>query len=294
MVCAFFGVFVLLEGCSRNGGVDPHLGQAYPERLSEWRLFTATQPALVPNRRVLAYTLNTTLFSDYADKSRTVWMPPGTAAQYRADGVFAFPVGTILTKTFAFRQKDGKERLIETRVIVQQENGWATLPYVWNREQTDAVLDTAPLTQPVRWMDAAGAEHSTDYEIPNVNQCAVCHQNGLPLGPSARNLNHGNQLAEWVTAGYLKGVPAPSSIPRAPVWDDPRTASTAERASAYLEVNCNTCHRAGTKAGKLDASKGPEIIRRMESTDPAKRMPTLGHTVVHREAVALMRQWLGD
>lgn len=278
---------IALAGCTDHHGVDPHMGRAYPERLSEWRLFTATRPVLKPNEGVLPYTLNTTLFSDYAGKSRTVWMPPGTTAEYRAEGVFSFPVGTILTKTFAF-----SGRLIETRVIVQRESGWVTLPYIWNREQTDAVLDTSPMPVPVRWVDGTVAEGHTDYEIPNVNQCAVCHQNGVPLGPTARDLNHGDQLARWVQAGYLKGAPQPSAIPRAAAWSDPRTGTVAQRASAYLDVNCRTCHRVGTRAGPLDESKGPEILRRMESTDPKTRMPSLGHTVVHTEAVALMHDWL--
>lgn len=272
--------------------MDPHTGSGYPDRLSGWRLFTSTRPQLVPNERVLVYTLNTTLFSDYAEKYRTVWMPPSTAAEYRPAGVFSFPEGTIFTKTFAFRGRDGAERLIETRLIVRRESGWVTLPYIWNRDQTDAQLDTSPMPVPVRWRDVSGGEHSTEYTIPNVNQCAVCHENGVPLGPTAANLNHGDQLARWVSAGYLKRLPEPSSIPRMPVWDDPRTGTAAGRGAAYLEVNCDSCHRAGTKAGKLDLAKGAEIVRRMESTDPEKRMPALGHTVVHREGVALMRAWL--
>ena len=55
-------------------------------------------------------------------------------------------------------------------------------------------------------------KRSIDYAMPNVNQCTVCHDGGsagaVPLGPNARNLNRGDQLARWVQAGYLKGLPA--------------------------------------------------------------------------------------
>ena len=50
----------------------------------------------------LPYDLNTPLFSDYAHKLRAVWLPTGTHARYSADGVFDFPVGTIISKTFYY------------------------------------------------------------------------------------------------------------------------------------------------------------------------------------------------
>ncbi len=266
------------------------LDRAYPDKLSEWRLFTAIRPVLKPNTGVLVYELNTPLFSDYAKKYRTIWMPAGTAAEYRNKEVFLFPVGTIFTKTFSFPQKSGGERLIETRLIVRQQNGWVTLPYVWNREQTDAVLDPSPVSVPVRWVDAARQEHATDYQIPNVNQCTLCHQDGAPLGPTARNLNRGDQLLRWTRAGYLRGVPA--TAPRGPVWNDPVTGSVEQRARAYLEINCATCHRVGTGAGPLsDAAK---IVQSMESLDPEKMMPNISHTVVHQEGVKLLRDWMAN
>lgn len=274
---------LLLAACGRDTGVDPHLDKAYPAKLSEWRLFKSQ---LEPNGGVVAYDVATPLFSDYANKHRTVWMPAGQQAGYRSDGVFAFPAGTILSKTFSFSQKDGIERLIETRLLVRQRAGWIALVYVWNREQTEAFLETAPEPVPVRWVDAAGVEHSTTYEIPNVNQCAVCHDQGAPLGPTARNV----RIEEWTAAGYLGGAPAAAVRPV--VWNDPATGSLDQRARAYLDVNCSSCHREGRKSKPLDFERGrAEMVRRMESLDFEKGMPNLARTVVHREGVALIREW---
>lgn len=291
-----------LTGCGRRNAVDPHLGRAYPEKLSEWRLFVATRPELKPNSGVFVYDVNTPLFSDYAEKVRTVWMPPGQAALYRVNDVFAFPIGTILSKTFSFRQKEGPRRLIETRLLVRQQSGWVALPYIWNRDQTEAVLDTSPLPIPVKWADAAGVEHHTDYTIPNVNQCTVCHAGGdegaVPLGLTGNSMNRDGQIAEWVRAGLLQGAPS--------VGPSPRTATVDDRARAYLDVNCASCHRPGSKAAKsgllfgfaetahVNACDAEKLVRSMESTDPDKMMPTLGHTVVHREAVQLMREWIAS
>lgn len=275
-----------LTGCGRKTGVDPHLDQAYPDKLSGWNLFKA---ALTPNEGVITYDVNTPLFSDYAHKRRTVWMPPGKQAQYRANGPLDFPAGTILTKTFSYPQRDGTEQFIETRLLVRQASGWIDLVYLWNRDQTDATLETAPAPVPVRWVDGAGRERSTEYVIPNVNQCTACHPNGEPLGPVARNL----RLEQWTHAGYLAGAPA--QTPRPVVWDDPGTGTLDERARAYLDVNCNSCHREGTRAKPLDLRNRSEFAARMESLDPKKAMPAIGRTVVHAEGVRLIREWVdGD
>src|SRR5438477_7829060 len=127
-------LFILLSACSKK--VHPYLEDPFPAKLSAWKLFTGNPTGLNPNTGVVPYDLNTPLFSDYATKYRFIWMPPGTHAQYRDDQVFDFPVGTILAKSFAFPRQSGKQKLIETRLLVHGKNGWIGLPYVWNESQT--------------------------------------------------------------------------------------------------------------------------------------------------------------
>lgn len=245
--------------CSKffSTGVRSFVAEPFPEKLSEWRLFLN---GLTPNQGVVPYDLNTPLFSDYANKFRTIWMPTGTAATYKSDDVFEFPVGTIITKTFAFPDANGKEKLIETRILVRAEDGWKALPYIWNAEQTDATLELAANPVLVSFTDAAGKKHEFSYGIPNVNECIHCHENNkalMPIGPKARNLNcdynyadgKANQLAYLTKVGYLLGAPAPEQAPKVPVWNDPSTGSLEARARAYLDNNCAHCHRAGGVAG---------------------------------------------
>ncbi len=333
---------ILLTGCARKhrDGVHLHLDETYPQKLSEWGLFTGNGPNLKPNDRVIPYDVNTPLFVDYASKLRTVWIPPGQRARYRPVGAFEFPVGTIFSKTFYYTWPDGRERLIETRLLVHMSNGWVGLPYVWNDEQTDAILEIAAEPLPMRWTNKAGRTFQFDYVVPNVNQCRVCHDSpdgAAPLGPTARNLNREfsysggaeNQLVHWAKVGYLQGAPAPDHAPRLPVWDDARTGTLAERARAYLEVNCAGCHSEhgrGAKSGllltavetnpaKLGVCKAPmeparaggarfdivpgrpqdsALVLRMESTDPESRMPDLGRSLAHEEAVRLISQWIRE
>src|SRR5690606_33723754 len=80
--------------------------QSPPEVLSGWRLFERRAGVLRPARDGLVYELSTPLFSDYAQKLRAIHVPPGTAIRYGEDE-FAFPVDTIITKTFYYPIDEG-------------------------------------------------------------------------------------------------------------------------------------------------------------------------------------------
>ncbi|HEX7656669.1 MAG TPA: hypothetical protein VF404_06700, partial [Sphingomonas sp.] len=74
----------------------------FPRTLAEWGLFTVKDHRIAPHKGMVTYELATPLFSDYAQKWRTICMPPGTSATYEPDKTFDFPVGTIITKTFYY------------------------------------------------------------------------------------------------------------------------------------------------------------------------------------------------
>lgn len=251
----------LLLGSAAPPGVDQAqlMADGWAPRLADYRLF-ADAGGRDPAPGVTGYTLNTPLFTDYALKFRYVHLPAGQKAAFRADGPLAFPVGTVLVKTFAypadFRAPDKDIRFIETRLLVHRADGWAAATYVWNAQQTEAVLKRAGGRTPVGFIDAHGKPVSLDYAIPNANQCKQCHSaDGVttPIGPTAANLNgpHGyagttaNQLGWWSSHGLLAGAPDPAAVPALPRWDDPK-AALGDRARAYLAVNCAHCHsRAG-------------------------------------------------
>jgi len=259
-----------LGSCSKGRGeVHTFVEDPFPEKLSAWGLFRGTGWTLEPQAGVIPYELNTPLFSDYAEKYRTLWVPPGQAAAYRDAEVFDFPVGTILSKTFMY-PADGKVpaakgaqrtagngdkrfRLLETRVLVRAKQGWVSLPYVWNEEGTDATLEVVGSSRAEEVTHASGEKLPVHYMIPNVNQCQGCHERDkamTPIGLQARHVNRDypydegpeNQLARLTRVGYLKGAPAPGAAPRNAVWNDPSTGTLEERARAYLEANCAHCH----------------------------------------------------
>lgn len=251
MVC----VLAIMSGPS--GAVDDELiKQRRPAKTLSAYGFFKDLPSQTSAAQVVPYDLQVPLFTDYAEKYRFVYVPDNKAATYDEMEAFAFPVGSALIKTFAYpadvRKPDANIRLIETRVLLRQESGWNAWTYVWNDEQTDAVLKVAGTMKPVTFVDVSGTERSINYIVPNKNQCKGCHSfNGefTPIGPKARNLNKDymyaagteNQLSHWVEVGVLDVLPPiPPSVPA--MFD--ASADLGNRARAYLDINCAHCHRA--------------------------------------------------
>ena len=81
----------MLGACSRAPEPVHFFAEGRPQRLSEWHVVFRDGGRLALNERVVPYDLNTPLFSDYAHKLRTVWMPPGASAKYESAQSFDFP-----------------------------------------------------------------------------------------------------------------------------------------------------------------------------------------------------------
>jgi uncharacterized repeat protein (TIGR03806 family) len=240
-----------------------------PELLSDYRFFTDAG-AREANTGVTPYDLNTPLWSDGALKFRYLFLPPREPARYREEGAFEFPVGAVLIKTFAYpadmRRDTQNLRLLETRLLIRDAEGWTARVYVWNEAQTEARLARAGPDLPVSFLDADGAAIALDWDVPNENQCRGCHDRAgqlTPIGPTARNLNIAdymviaaavepsrsqappepiNQLDDWSDRGLLIGAPRGGDAPRAPRAYLPASGSLDTRARAYLDVNCAHCH----------------------------------------------------
>ncbi len=357
LLAALAAVF-LLTGCqpAADPGVRFFLPDAYPERLSQWGVVRLKGHLLELGDGVEAYDLNTPLFTDYAQKLRAIYLPPGTSATYREAEAFEFPVGTIIAKTF-FYPKGNQEgtvmasyhwtegqttldrqtlEILETRLLVRQADGWDALPYVWQGD--DAVLKLAGSLTRLTLVRENGEAADLPYIVPTRNECAACHATDhtsgefRPIGPKARHLNRGylggpeNQLSAMARTGRLSGLP--------PLAEVPRNAAAGGRepvdrqARAYLDINCGHCHNprgaADTSGLMLDAPTtdtralgickppiaagqgtggraysivpgAPQdsiLVFRMETDDPAARMPELGRSLVHREGVKLIGDWI--
>lgn len=288
------GILLLLTACGGGGGssADPEPGPkeagvcgesagainqealqtADCQYLSSYRLFAdASDPTAGANGGGLAFELNTPLFTDYASKYRFVFVPEGTHADYQPLEAFEFPVGTVISKTFALPADTAfrglaNETLIETRLLIHRPNGWVALPYVWDAEGGDATLQVAGASVPSTLVHN-GQQMSFDYQVPDKNQCKQCHQFSAgdtsritPIGPKARNLNgpldYGdgevNQLTYWQQQGVLSGLPTDlGTVAAVPTYRDGDEQGLAQQsdqqlealAKGYLDINCAHCHR---------------------------------------------------
>lgn len=213
--------------------------------LSQYNLFAdATDPRSGANEGGILFDLTTPLFSDYAVKYRIAFLPPGAPAQWvegdatSPNATLGFPAGTVIAKTFAFR--DGAdEEVVETRLLIHRSGKnnasyWEGMAFVWDKDaeghRTDAHLAVGGGTASVHWnyedpdpeVTATYTGSTDGYAIPHANQCGTCHirddvQAGdAPIGPKVRLLNRPmdygagaeNQLQHWIELGLLAGAPA--------------------------------------------------------------------------------------
>lgn len=277
------GLLIALTGCGPADNTE------YPDTLAAWQLMSVRQSPddvriLELAGDVVPYELATPLFSDYAQKLRTIRFPDAPVS-YRQYDPLEFPEGTVISKTFYYpRDPDGKLRLtaatgvgftgrsldleqvtlIETRLLVRERDGWTALPYVWNDEQNGATLQIQGDVRRLTGIDDAGTRHDFHYLVPNRNECGGCHitdeTSGQlePIGPTVRQLNRtfshyptgpANQLQTWQERGWLTGLPDDhEAIPSVPRWNPAATDRPGERARAWLDINCGHCHQPGGSA----------------------------------------------
>ena len=180
------------------------IGFELKQNLSEYQIFKGKPRDLTPTKDFILYDLITPLFTDYAFKHRLIYIPDGKKIKYHKRDAFDFPKGTIIVKTFYYPHDfDHIQKgidLVETRLLVHENTGWKAYPYIWNEDDTEAVLKIAGGIESVTWKDK-GRTQTINYIIPNMNQCKGCHvSEGIlkPIGPTARQLNmnfsYGNEI----------------------------------------------------------------------------------------------------
>jgi uncharacterized repeat protein (TIGR03806 family) len=234
-------------------------GGPFPQTLSATGIFANLQ-TLAPNPGIVPYDVNVPLWSDDAMKDRLIALPGNETIDWSQDGAWEFPLGTCLVKTFRLPTTVGDPGTavrLETRVLVNEQGGWAGYVYRWRDDQTDADLlpgtDTRTLT--IADPAAPGGTRQQTWTFPSRSDCLRCHTQaaGRILGLTTRQMNRDfdygavtdNQLRAWDHVGLFdSSIPAHENLPAFPVPTD--TASpVAARARAYLDANCAMCHRPG-------------------------------------------------
>ena len=253
----------------------------FPRKLSETGLF-ANVKNYKPAAGVIPYDVVAPLWSDGAIKDRFMAVPGAAkiefdAVTYPAEAPgnmpgWRFPDGTVFVKTFSLETEAGNPksvRRLETRLLHHikmpgndDEYGaqvWNGYTYVWNDEQTDAVLLDAKGQDRVfqiKDKSAPNGVREQKWHFPSRAECALCHTMAAKyvLGATTEQLNRNfdfgdgkpkNQLKHFDELGYFtEPMPSDAKGLKNVLVDYHDSKQTLDaRARSYLHANCSHCHR---------------------------------------------------
>jgi hypothetical protein len=191
---------------------------------------------------VKQYAPGLVLWSDGADKTRWITLPPGTKIDTSDMDEWTFPVGTKIWKEFRLALTDSStETRIETRLLWKQApSQWYRTTYRWT---ADGASDAMELTDGE--LDVGG----TGYEIPGQVECDQCHNGRLDgvLGFEAVALS--SPEASGLTMQALVSQKLLTAPPTKPIVVPGNAIQSA--ALGWIHMNCGTsCHNSGSGAGR--------------------------------------------
>jgi uncharacterized repeat protein (TIGR03806 family) len=251
----------------------------FPRKLSETGIFALVRdhrpaPGLIP------YSVMAPSWSDGVHKQWYLALPGESQIEFEAiefpqpaPGAprgWKFPDGAVVVETISLeleKAKPASRRRLETRILHNErltgteevgDQYWRGYTYVWNDEQTDAVLLDAPQgqdrTYTIRDPAAPGGRRQYTWHFPSRAECTVCHNMAAKyvLGVTTLQMNKDhdyggvmdNQLRTLEHIGiFTQPLPAaPDELPRLADYRD-ATQDLGRRARSYLHANCSYCHR---------------------------------------------------
>jgi hypothetical protein len=226
-----------------------------PMDLKDVGLFTALPGTDQVNPRAFYFEPRYPLYSNGLDKARYAVLPEGKKIDTTARDSWDFPVGTLLFKTFSFKDptRGGAAKPVETRLIRRVkaegpiEEQWEFHVWEWNADATAATLLNG-LRRTPREVNVGG--QTITHSIPRRGDCWSCHiANKSPIiGFDELRLNHTiagatqTQLAQVVTKQWL------TTAPTAPFATVPNGRNPLEKqVFEYAVANCVHCHNGVTE-----------------------------------------------
>src|SRR5262245_23543801 len=237
---------------------NPRAGanENFPRRLSDTGLFADTAQH-IPAPGVIPYSVNAEPWADGITAERYVALPGesnlGTYKTTNAQvgyftGEWSFPDGGVLVKTVSLPIKPGRRALrlrLETQILHFDVDTWKAYNYIWNDEQTDAVLADDVGTDRSVFIAAEASQtghRRHTWHHASRTECLLCHTTrvGSILGYKQQNVA---DLSTLDSIG-LFSEPLKKNVA---LWPNPHdeSAPLEDRARAYLHVNCGHCHTRG-------------------------------------------------
>jgi uncharacterized repeat protein (TIGR03806 family) len=252
---------------------------AFPRKLSATGLFTSASD-FAPAPGLIPYSIVAPQWCDGATKARYMALPGESQIEFEAitypqpapgaPAGWKFPDGTVLVETISLEMEKGNprsNRRLETRILHDQrlaggedvgDQYWQGYTYLWNDEQTDAVLLEDPRgrdkTYTISDPDVPAGTRQQTWHFPSRTECTVCHNMAAKyvLGVQTLQMNKDHDYGR-VVANQLRTLDhlgvftkplsaAPEELPRLTDYRAPKQ-DLAQRARSYLHANCSHCHR---------------------------------------------------
>lgn len=267
-------------------------GDSNPEPatlLSDTGIFTDLQTLSVAEG-LIEYAVIEPHWSDGAVQRRWLAVPRDASITFSIDESWELPEGSLLVKQLDMPTSDRGQVRLETRIFIRRATGWQPFTWVWNTEQTDAVLTTAGTNLSLSVNNSDGIAEALDYRVPSQGECLSCHTAaaGTTLSTTTRQLNREfdyagttqNQLlalngismfesdilASMTVADYPTHTPSSGA--------DGTTLDPAAR--SYLDVNCANCHRPGGPTGSTLDLRTTQALAALNAVDVPPESGDLG------------------
>ncbi|MBI3468967.1 MAG: PQQ-dependent sugar dehydrogenase [Planctomycetes bacterium] len=251
----------------------------FPRKLSDTGLFASVKDHR-PAAGLIPYSIIAPAWSDGAHKDWYLALPGESQIEFEAiefpqpaPGAprgWKFPDGAVVVETISLEMERGKpasRRRLETRILHNErltgteevgDQYWRGYTFVWNDEQTDAVLLDAPQgqdrTYTIRDPAAPDGKRRQTWHFPSRAECTTSHNMAAKytLGVTTLQMNKDhdyggvvdNQLRTLEHIGiFTKPLPSPpEELPRLANYRDSKQ-DLDRRGRSYLHANCSYCHR---------------------------------------------------
>ncbi len=287
------GVYRLVPNPTKSANLE------FPKKLSDTGLFGSVKGHKLADG-VISYSINAEPWMDGATAERFVAIPgKGKLGLHESSNVqigyikdtWRFPTDSVLGKTISLEMEtgnSGSRRRIETQIFHFDKDTWRAYTYIWNDEQSDAVIapqegenETFRITDP----NSPGGRRQQSWRFASRNECLLCHstRGGSIYGfnPAQMNRLHDygsvadNQLRTLAHIGLFEHEPDMEKVMPSPLDE---SVDLEKRARAYLHVNCAHCHRRG--GGGTAAIELPYEFT-LERTHLLDARPTQGTFGIH-------------
>ena len=266
---------------------------AFPRLLSKTGLFSDTAKQ-TPTPGVIPYSINANHWSDHSTSEQWIGLTGDSQLKLfdrnnweigQVKGFFSFPHDGVVAKTVSYRtvaDDPSSSRRLETQILHRHEDEWNAYNYIWNEDQSDAILqDNIPKYSQLEVVDPdyPGGVRKQKWLHASRDQCKLCHiwSAGAVHGFKVDQVNRKyqsekiSQLEKFERLGLLDSSVRKSGLanagPAVSCLDE--SASLEDRARMYLDLHCAHCHRRGGGGSAPFQLSRHESLQKTNMVSPA-------------------------